>query len=432
MLLGGWLRLAAPGGALLALLAGGLFMSAIGMCYAELAARMPRAGGELRYALETLGPKVAFTVGWFLTLFLVAICAFEGTALAWLSSLLLPARHPMTVYHLLGEAVTGYDLAVGCGGAAVTCALNLSGLRVSVLIQRLITYSFIALMAALIVAGLVFGDVSRLQPLFSPPEGKSWLLGSSWIFATCAMLLYGFQTSLYLIEERAPDVDVRAATMCMVFGIIVAAAFYAAVVLSACSIVPWRSILVADLPSVAAFDALYPGGMIKRLILIVAIFSLGKTWNAIIMMASRLVLAQSQAALLPAMFGRLDVRGRTPTNAILLVTGASIMGIFLGRGAIVPIVNMATICVSMVIVLMVIALAIHRRREPSPGFSVPAGSFTVPFCLTGAALMAAFALFQPLWLRHGIPLEWKLIALWAALGLGFRSVMRTEARCRKA
>jgi len=92
VLLGEWLRLAAPAGALLALLAGGMLMAAIGLCYAELAARMPRAGAELRYVADTLGPRVAFPVGWFLTLFLVAICAFEGTALPWLLGLLLPVR----------------------------------------------------------------------------------------------------------------------------------------------------------------------------------------------------------------------------------------------------------------------------------------------------------------------------------------------------
>src|SRR6185437_13748838 len=75
ILLGEWLRRAAPGGAFLALLGGGALMSLIGTCYAELAARMPRAGGEFRYALEGLGRAPAFIVGWFLTLFLVSLCA---------------------------------------------------------------------------------------------------------------------------------------------------------------------------------------------------------------------------------------------------------------------------------------------------------------------------------------------------------------------
>jgi hypothetical protein len=44
--------------------------------------------------------------------------------------------------------------------------------------------------------------------------------------------------------------------------------------------------------------------------------------------------------------------------------------------------------------------------------------------VAGTALMAAFALFQPLWIQHGIPLEWKLIAAWTAIGLVFRRIVR--------
>jgi APA family basic amino acid/polyamine antiporter len=63
ILLGDWLKRAAPGGALLALLAGGALMALVGCCYAELAARLPRAGGEFLYALEGLGRTAAFIVG---------------------------------------------------------------------------------------------------------------------------------------------------------------------------------------------------------------------------------------------------------------------------------------------------------------------------------------------------------------------------------
>jgi len=128
VLLGEWLRLAAPAGALLALLAGGMLMAAIGLCYAELAARMPRAGAELRYVADTLGPKAAFPVGWFLTLFLVAICAFEGTALPWLLGLLLPVR-AAPLYRFLGEPVTGWGLSMGCLGAAAICIRSSHSLR---------------------------------------------------------------------------------------------------------------------------------------------------------------------------------------------------------------------------------------------------------------------------------------------------------------
>jgi amino acid transporter len=419
ILLGEWLRLAAPGGALLALLAGGVLMATVGACYAELAARMPRAGGEFLYALESFGPRPAFIVGWFFTLFLVAICAFEGTALAWLSVTLIPAAQGAALYHVLGNAVTVDSLVLGLIGAVAVCALNLKGVQTSVLFQRVVTYGFLAVMLTLIVAGLAFGTLHNLQPMFEPPAGRSWMVGSLWIFATCAMLLNGFQAALHVIEERAPDVTVGAATLRMVLGIIGAAVFYAAVVLAAGSILPWRKILSTELPAVAAFDALHASGGTGKIILCAAILSLAKTWNAVVLMASRMILAQARAGVLPVAFSRLDGRTGAPSNAIWLVTAASVAGMVLGRGALVPIINMATICVAMTLVLsLVILLRLRHQRIVSPGFSVPGGTATIVLALIGVSLMAAYAFCEPL-LRdpHGIPLEWTLMAAWAVLGL---------------
>jgi amino acid transporter len=243
------------------------------------------------------------------------------------------------------------------------------------------------------------------------------------------MLLYGFQAALYVIEERAAGVNVRAATGSMVLGIVAASIFYAAIVLSAGSTGPWRHILDADLPAVAAFDALQPGGRIGKLILVVSVLSLAKTWNAVLLSASRMILAQSKAGLLPAALGRLDSRRDVASNAIWFTTAASGAGILLGRGALVPIVNMATICVSLTIALMLTTLLRLRRRQPeTSGFNVPAPKVIIPVSLAGAALMALFAVGQPLWREHGIPLEWKLVLIWAFIGFLFRRFARTRRR----
>jgi amino acid transporter len=234
------------------------------------------------------------------------------------------------------------------------------------------------------------------------------------------MLLNGFQSSLYVIEARAPDVSVRAATLSMVLGIVAAAVFYAAVILAASSLVPWRELLSARLPAVAAFDALHSGGLIGRIILCVSIASLAKTWNALVLMASRIILAQARAGMLPAPFARVNQAG-APANAILLVTVTSIAGMLLGKGALIPIVNMAVICVAMVLVLSLVILLKLRRQQPvSPGYAVPGGQPTVLLCLAGAVLMAGFAFCQPVLEKPGgIPLEWILMGVWAALGLVF-------------
>src|SRR5580692_4809116 len=81
VVLGDWLTSAGPGGATLGFLAGALVMVLIALCYGELAARSSVAGGEFLFTLETFGRFPAFLVGWFLTLYSVAVCAFEAIAL---------------------------------------------------------------------------------------------------------------------------------------------------------------------------------------------------------------------------------------------------------------------------------------------------------------------------------------------------------------
>src|SRR5690606_29587526 len=88
VLLGDWFHLAGPAGALIGFAAGGLVMMLISACYAELTARMPEAGGEFVYSLHVFGPKVAFIVGWFFTLCLLAITVFEAIALSWMVQVL--------------------------------------------------------------------------------------------------------------------------------------------------------------------------------------------------------------------------------------------------------------------------------------------------------------------------------------------------------
>lgn len=424
ILLGDWLRRAAPGGALLAFLAGGVLMGLVGCCYAELAARLPRAGGDFLYALEGLGRTAGFVVGSFITLFLVSMCAFEATAVGWLVTELIPAARGKALYHVLGESVTTDGIVLGLTGAIVVCVLNLRGVQSSVTFQRVVTFTFIGMMCLLIGGGFVFGTAQNLQPMFQPPGGQSWTRGALWIFAQCAMLLNGFQAALYVIEERATDVSVRAATLSMVGGIIAAAVFYACIILAAARMVPWQQLLPAHLPAVAAFNVLSSSGLVAVIILLVSIASTAKTWNALLLMASRILVAQARAGMVPAALGRLNARAAAPANAILLVTAVTITGMALGKGALIPIINMAVICITLILVLALTVLLRLRYKNPqSPGYSVPGGRLTIVICLTGALAMAAFAFFSPLLQRPGqLPLEWMLMAAWAAVSLiGSRS-----------
>lgn len=420
IILGEWLGAAGPGGSALGFAVGGLIMICVAACFAELAVRMPRAGGEFNYVLESLGRPAAFALGWFLSLGLLAFTAFEGIALAQLLGTLLPQIRGPALYYLLGHPVSVGDVALGIGGSALFAAINYLGTSVAVGLQRIVTYGFIAVIAAMIAAGFIFGDSRNLQPAFASLAHESWITGTLWIVATAAIFLNGFQTALYAIEERRHDMSPRAVVIPMLSGVIVAVAFYVCIVLSASLIAPWTRVVETPLPAAYAFGQLTESGVITTVVLVIATVSLLKSWNAYVLGASRLLLAQAQHGMLPAALARLHSRFASPVAAIGLIFILNVLGVLLGSGAIVPIVNMCAIVSAGSFVICLLVLLRERRRSPAAAFTVPGGKPLIALTTVASAAMAAFSFYEPLTRSTGaLPMEWVLMAMWAALGAAF-------------
>ena len=193
VILGEWLGAAGPGGAALAFGAGGITMALVCACYAELTARMPRAGAEFVYVRTSLGAIPGFLVGWFLLLNFVGLAAFEGIALVWLFSALFPSMNDTPIYYVLGEPVGAIGLVASFGGILLLGWLNARGSGATVTFQKILTYGFIAFAVVLAVLGLSLGDFANTRPLFQmPANGFPWS-GVFWIFSMCLLFLNGFQ-----------------------------------------------------------------------------------------------------------------------------------------------------------------------------------------------------------------------------------------------
>ena len=75
---------------------------------------------------------------------------------------------------------------------------------------------------------------------------------------------------------------------------------------------------------------------------------------------SRLIVAQARVGLFPAAFARLDTRMGAPRSATWAVTALSMLGPLSGRGAVIPIINMVSICLALSIILCL------ARAHPAP------------------------------------------------------------------
>ncbi len=430
IVLGEWLREAGPGGAVLAFVLGAMVMMLIALCYGELAARFPRAGAEFLYVLETFGPDAAFVMAWYLTLYAMAACAFEGIALGWVVSALWPGLHFGVAYTVFGVQVTWAALAVGVVGTLVVGGLHFQGGAWAIRFQNLVTYGFIIVSAALIVIALTLGTRANLRPLFPDFAGRGWRGGAVWIFASCAFFLNGWQTALHAIEERRSATTPRRAVISMLAAVAAAALFYAALVVAVSMALPWQRLVGSDLPAVAAFRALPGAGALGTVLLGAAAVSLAKTWSAMMWVASRLLYAQARCGLLPVRLLHLHPRSGAPRAAIAVAMLISLAGISAGRGIVVPIVDMVSTCIALSFVLCVLVLLRARLIRPAEGtFRVPGGRPTILLALTGALSMVGIAVGRPL-LDHagGLPLEWIMLLSWGAIGLCVRGIVKAVSR----
>ena len=158
------------------------------LCYGELAAMMPRAGGQYVYLREALGPLWGFLYGW--TLFLViqtgtiaavsvAFGKFLGTFFPSISSshwivhfLKIPPIHigPM----VLGNVDTGLNTQnlVAILAVVALSVINIFGLKTGALIQNVLTFAKVSALLGLVLLGLFIGR--NAQALAANFQGNFW------------------------------------------------------------------------------------------------------------------------------------------------------------------------------------------------------------------------------------------------------------------
>jgi len=152
-------RVAGSAGWLLAAwaIAGALTMMA-SVCCAELAAMLPRAGGQYVFFREAYGPLFGFLFGW--TMFLVVqsgTIAAVSVAFAKFLGVLWPAISTSSKLVTIGRFSVSTLQAVGLLVIVVLTATNATGLKAGTRIQNVLTVVKFAALFGLAALGLMFG-----------------------------------------------------------------------------------------------------------------------------------------------------------------------------------------------------------------------------------------------------------------------------------
>lgn len=345
---------AGPLGTAIAMGIAAVIMIVIAFNYHFMINKYPVAGGEFTYTQKAFGERHAFVCSWFLGLSYLAIVPLNATALA------LIGRNLMNNIFQVGfhYSVAGYDIYLGeillAEAALVLFAwLSIRGVRFAGVFQTGLVFALVGGVLIVTAAALVSPRASfaNLQPAFTP--GKPPLGGVLAVVAVAPWAFVGFDTIPQAAEEFR--FSPRMTRVIMVLSILFGAAVYVILNTVTAMVVPegyatWAD-YIQDLPNldgVLSLPTFHAGQQLLGNwgLLFLGLAVLGAILSGIIgfyMATSRLLFSMSRDRVLPAWFGRLDPRYKTPANAIRFVLAIALIAPFFGRTALGWIVDMSSI-----------------------------------------------------------------------------------------
>lgn len=384
----------AGGWSFLILLASAVAVLPLILCFADLGSRFSGTGGPYLYARAALPGPAAFAVGWLLW--------FSQTmSTATLSNLFV--TYLAGFFPILGEGWPRLLIILLLGLSLTWVALR--GIQQSARASNALIVVKMLFVAVFVMACLPFVDPDRFTikaPLPSPVE-----------FAQ-AMIVFlfgysGFERGAVLAgEAREPQKDVPIA---LAVSLVIVTLAFAGVMVACLGVLDAPS--ANDRPFAEAGRSLY-GPLGAAAVSAGAIVVILGTLLVIIISMPRSLLALSEQGQIPAAFGAIHKRWRTPHVAIV-VSSVVAFG-FATRSDILGLLTMSTSARIVAYILSCAALIRLSSRADAP-----AAGFNAPFRVTLAAV--AIVLFAGVMLL-GAWKELRALLAFTALGFVIYAVMR--------
>jgi APA family basic amino acid/polyamine antiporter len=377
-------RLPGAAWALGAWLLGGLLALAGAAVYAELGARLPRAGGDYQYLNAAFGPMWGFLNGW---------AAFTLTFSASAAALAIAAveHFVRAVPALSGLHPSGKRLAAAALVVAL-CGANAAGARVSRRLTTAATAIPIVGVLTLFALGLArHPDRASwpLDPLAAPVE--SWLVAVGSALLPIYFAYSGWNAAAYLAEEMLePE---RALPRALLLGTSLVTLLYLVINVGLLCSVPVADLAGSPAAGTEAARLLLGPTAERALSALIAAAVLGST-NVTLMAGARIFYAMAVDNLAPRPLASVNLRG---VPGVAVWSGGIVTALLAATGTFARLVSWATLAILLFSSLAAASLFVLRRRQPltgtyrCPGYPlVPASYLTV-----SVAILLASAASEP-------------------------------------
>ena len=336
------------------------------LSFARAASFFRDTGGPIQYAGLAFGSFVGFQTGWLV---------YIGRLSAIGANISLMVTYAGWFWAPLTSGL-GHQLAV-TAAFILLAVFNIIGVRQSMNVVFLFSALKLVPLFLLIILGL-----SHIQPeIFTQIELP--VTGS--LGETILVLLYafvGFESAVVPAgEARNPRKDIPRA---ITFTVLIITGVYFLIQLISVSVLPELASSKTPLADVAE---ILMGATGAALLTFGAVFSIGGNCSASMLSAPRMTYALAQMGSLPAWFGKVNPRTRTPLNSIIFY---AVLGLVLAlSGSFVWLAVVSTLARLLSYILGVAALPVLERRIEKTEDQ---------FQLRGGYLVPAVALLLCLWL----------------------------------
>jgi APA family basic amino acid/polyamine antiporter len=391
--------LGSPFWLLLVWLVMGLMALCGALCYGELAARLPQAGGGYVYLREAYGTPVAFLYGWMAFLVMdpgITAALAVGMASYANYSFQLP---PVWVKLIAIIAII------------IVAAINIRGVKLGGWFVRWLTVLKLGLLLFILLwgFGLRLGDWGHFQPFVAQRAGSIPLVGALAGGLVAAFFSFGgwWDVSKLAGEIRDPA---RTLPRALVYGVVIVTAVYILTSAVFIYLVPLERVTSGETFAAQAGDALFgrTGGQVFSTIVVVAVLG---SLAGLIMSAPRVYYAMACDRVFFQAAASVHPRFGTPARAIILQ--ASLASLLVALGTFDQIVSYFVFVVVIFIALTVAAIFLLRRTQPSTGVYLTPGYPAAPILFLLLIILLLFLL------GSNNPKQAMMGVLVTALGLPF-------------
>ena len=338
-------------------LVAGLMALCGALCFGELAARRPEAGGGYVYLRDAYGEPLAFLYGWMGLLVLD-----PGLTAA------LAVGAASYVAYALGLSVV-WTKALGVAFVIALALVNVRGVRLGGGVVRWLTVLKLALLLFIVVwgFGLRLGDFSHFSPFVAQRAGSAPLALALAGAAVSAFFSFGGWWDLSKLGGEVRDPR-RTLPLALVVGVLVVTAVYVLTSAAFLYLVAPERVTSGEAFAAQAGEALFgrAGALIFTGVVVVAVLG---SLASFTMSAPRVYFAMARDRLFFHGAARLHKRHGTPARAIFIQAALASVLVVLGNFD--DIIAYFFFAVVLFIALAVAALFVLRREGQSAGFRTP-------------------------------------------------------------